>query len=106
VPGLDRHPLKKLGADEDALLRLLQRWPDVRFACTGDHPAPVAALGAAVAAIGKGCPLHLLKRRMAASWSIWNSSVTLATGIGNTFRETSVTRPSVPREPANSLETS
>ena len=26
VPGLDRHPLKKLGADEDALLRLLHRW--------------------------------------------------------------------------------
>jgi len=28
VPGLDRHPLKKLGADEDPLLRLLQRWRD------------------------------------------------------------------------------
>ena len=28
VPGLDRHPLKKLGTDEDALLRLLQRWRD------------------------------------------------------------------------------
>jgi transposase len=28
VPGLDRHPLKKLGADEDALLGLLQRWRD------------------------------------------------------------------------------
>jgi transposase len=28
VPGLDRHPLKKLGADEDALLRLLQHWRD------------------------------------------------------------------------------
>src|SRR5579863_5497775 len=28
VPGLDRHPLKKLGADEDALLALLQRWRD------------------------------------------------------------------------------
>jgi transposase len=28
VPGLDRHPLKKLGADEDALLRLLHRWRD------------------------------------------------------------------------------
>ncbi|UVO30420.1 hypothetical protein [Bradyrhizobium arachidis] len=26
VPGLDRHPLKKLGADEDALLRLLHHW--------------------------------------------------------------------------------
>lgn len=28
VPGLDRHPLKKLAADEDALLRLLHRWRD------------------------------------------------------------------------------
>src|SRR3954464_4754297 len=26
VPGLERHPLKKLEPDEDALLRLLQRW--------------------------------------------------------------------------------
>ena len=36
VPGLDRHPLKKLGADEDALLRLLQRWRDkaVAAGCT------------------------------------------------------------------------
>ena len=28
VPGLDRHPLKKLEPDEDALLRLLRRWQD------------------------------------------------------------------------------
>jgi transposase len=28
VPGLERHPLKKLEPDEDALLRLLQRWRD------------------------------------------------------------------------------
>src|SRR5215213_4597188 len=36
VPGFDRHPLKKLGADEDALLRLLQRWRDeaVTAGCT------------------------------------------------------------------------
>jgi transposase len=26
IPGLDRHPLKKLDPDEEALLRLLQRW--------------------------------------------------------------------------------
>src|SRR3954463_6711093 len=26
VPGIERHPLKKLGADEAALLRLLPRW--------------------------------------------------------------------------------
>ena len=28
VPGIVRHPLKKLAVDEDALLRLLQRWQD------------------------------------------------------------------------------
>jgi transposase len=28
VPGIERHPLKKLKADEGALLRLLQRWRD------------------------------------------------------------------------------
>jgi len=28
VPGLERHPLKKLAVDEGSLLRLLQRWRD------------------------------------------------------------------------------
>ena len=28
VPGLERHPLKKLGPDEGDLLRLLHRWRD------------------------------------------------------------------------------
>ena len=28
VPGIERHPLKKLKADEQALLRLLHRWRD------------------------------------------------------------------------------
>jgi len=28
VPGVERHPLKKLIPDEEALLRLLQRWRD------------------------------------------------------------------------------
>jgi transposase len=28
VPGLDRYPLKKLGADHDALLQLIERWRD------------------------------------------------------------------------------
>jgi transposase len=28
VPGIERHPLKKLEADEEALLRLLHRWQD------------------------------------------------------------------------------
>src|SRR3954451_5066410 len=36
VPGLERHPLKKLEWDEDALLRLLHRWRDegARGGCT------------------------------------------------------------------------
>jgi transposase len=28
VPGLERHPLKKIGASEDGLLELLHRWRD------------------------------------------------------------------------------
>src|SRR4029453_13542045 len=28
VPGIERHPLKKLDPNEEALLRLLQRWQD------------------------------------------------------------------------------
>ena len=28
VPGIERHPLKKLAVDEEALLRLMQRWQD------------------------------------------------------------------------------
>lgn len=28
VPGIERHPLKKLAPDQDALLRLLHRWRD------------------------------------------------------------------------------
>ena len=28
VPGIERHPLKKLEPDEAALLRLLRRWQD------------------------------------------------------------------------------
>ena len=28
VPGVERHPLKKLAPDQEALLRLLQRWRD------------------------------------------------------------------------------
>ncbi|MEK9284525.1 transposase [Bradyrhizobium sp. ISRA442] len=33
VPGLDRHPLKKLGADEDALIQLLHRWREEATKC-------------------------------------------------------------------------
>jgi transposase len=28
VPGIERHPLKKLGPDEEALQQLIQRWRD------------------------------------------------------------------------------
>src|SRR3954469_19044882 len=28
IPGIDRHPLKKLEPDEEGLLRLLRRWRD------------------------------------------------------------------------------
>ena len=36
VPGLERHPLKKLEPDQDALLRLLRRWRDeaIKAGCT------------------------------------------------------------------------
>jgi len=36
VPGVERHPLKKLKADEEALLRLLHRWRDeaTKAGCT------------------------------------------------------------------------
>jgi transposase len=30
VPGLERHPLKKLAVNEGSLLQLLQRWRDGR----------------------------------------------------------------------------
>ena len=46
VPGLDRHPLKKLGADEDALLRLLQRWRDGAVTAGGTITRVVVAFEA------------------------------------------------------------
>lgn len=42
-----------VGPNIGRVVRLLERSPSIRFACTGDHPAPVAALGAAVSAIGR-----------------------------------------------------
>jgi transposase len=41
VPGIERHPLKKLEPDEEALLRLLQRWRD-EAARTGRTVARIA----------------------------------------------------------------
>ena len=52
VPGLDRHPLKKLGADEDALLRLLQRWRDKAVTAGVRSPALRSPLRPAVMAFG------------------------------------------------------
>jgi transposase len=33
VPEMDRHPLKKLGADNEALLQLIERWRDEAMPC-------------------------------------------------------------------------
>ena len=41
VPGVERHPLKKLPSDETALLQLLQRWRNE--AATARQPEPIAA---------------------------------------------------------------
>src|SRR3954468_7293594 len=41
VPGVERHPLKKLEPDEDALLRLLHRWRD-EAAKAGCAPSPAS----------------------------------------------------------------
>ena len=54
VPGLERHPLKKLVPDAEALLRLLQRWRDeaatagrtiarIAVACEAGRGPPMAA---------------------------------------------------------------
>jgi D-serine deaminase-like pyridoxal phosphate-dependent protein len=42
-----------VGPNIARVVKLLERWPAVRFACTGDHPAPAGALGSAVAGIGR-----------------------------------------------------
>ena len=52
VPGLDRHPLKKLGADENALLRLLQRWRDKAVTAGARSPVLQSPLRLAVMAFG------------------------------------------------------
>jgi transposase len=38
VPGIERHPLKKIEPDEAALLRLLRRWQEE--AIKAGHPVP------------------------------------------------------------------
>jgi len=52
VPGLNRHPLKKLGADEDSLLRLLQRWRDKAVMAGARSPELWWPLRRAVMAFG------------------------------------------------------
>ena len=42
-----------VGPNIDRVVRLLQRWPDVKFACTGDYLPAVQQLGAAVQGIGR-----------------------------------------------------
>ena len=53
VPGVARHPLKKLGADPEALLLLLHRWReegyDLAIAGKGSH--------------ARACPLFRFQRR-------------------------------------------
>jgi transposase len=45
VPGLDRQPLKKLGPDPDALLRLVERWRDETLLHGGFRPLAKRSLG-------------------------------------------------------------
>lgn len=42
-----------VGPNIDRAVRFMERYPHVQFAVTGDHPAPVAALGAAMQRAGK-----------------------------------------------------
>ena len=42
-----------VGPNIGRVVRLLERWPNVKFACTGDYLPAVQALGAAVSAIGQ-----------------------------------------------------
>lgn len=42
-----------VGPNIARVVRLLERWPEVKFACTGDYLPAVAELGAAVSAIGR-----------------------------------------------------
>jgi transposase len=46
VPGLERHPLKKLTVDEGLLLRLLQRWRDQAIQAGGNVERIVVAFEA------------------------------------------------------------
>lgn len=42
-----------VGPNIDRAVRFVQRYPDVRFAVTGDHPVPLRALGAAMQQAGR-----------------------------------------------------
>src|SRR4051794_41937301 len=46
VPGIARHPLKKLAPDQDALLKLLHRWrAEAGQAGRGRNPLPLGLAG-------------------------------------------------------------
>ncbi len=49
-----------VGPNIARVIRLLERWPQVQFSCTADHPAPVAALAAALAVAPQKHPVQVL----------------------------------------------
>src|SRR4051812_5167767 len=53
IPGIDRHPLKKLEPDEEGLLRLLRRWQDATVKPTTTGPAG-GAVGSSAFLVGPG----------------------------------------------------
>jgi transposase len=57
VPGIEWHPLKKLGADEEALLRLLRRWQEeaAKAGCTITRIASPLRQGATAFGWHAGC---------------------------------------------------
>jgi len=54
VPGINRQPLKKLGADERALLQLLHRWRDE--AIKAGHAIDRIAVATKLVGTGSGWP--------------------------------------------------
>jgi D-serine deaminase-like pyridoxal phosphate-dependent protein len=48
-----------VGPNIGRVVRFIERYPDVRFAVTADHPGPIAALGDALASAGKSVNVML-----------------------------------------------
>jgi hypothetical protein len=63
APGVDRQPLKKLGPDRDALLRLVERWRDeaVKAGKIIERIALAFEAGATVSGLRGGCRREVLK---------------------------------------------